>query len=107
MRRGFSSATARLEAGIGRVVDARKNDVARRSERLRTVRIVPEKRAALERLIGRLDVQSPEGPLERGYAIVTFNGEPLRDAKNVEPGAEIAARLWHGSIVARVEKTDA
>jgi len=106
MRRGFSSATARLEAGIGRVVDARKNEIARRSERLRTVRIVPEKKSLLERLSARLEALSPEGPLERGYAIVTFNGEPLRDAAVVQPGAEIAARLWHGSIVARVEKTD-
>jgi len=107
MRRGFSSATAKLDGGIGRVIDARKNEIARRAERLRTVRIVPEKKTLLERLIARLEVQSPEGPLERGYAIVTFNGEPLRDTKDVEPGAEIAARLWHGSIVARVEKIDA
>ncbi|HEY8320909.1 MAG TPA: exodeoxyribonuclease VII large subunit [Candidatus Baltobacteraceae bacterium] len=107
MRRGFSSATARLDAGIGRVVDARTNEIARRAERLRTVRIVPEKKTLLERLGARLEVLSPEGPLERGYAIVTFKGEPLRDAANVGPGAEIAARLWRGSITARVEKTDA
>jgi len=106
MRRGFSSATARLEYGIGRVVDARKNEIARRSERLRTVRIVPEKQAALERLVGRLEVQSPEGPLERGYAIVTFNGEPLRDAALVEPGDAVEARLWRGKVAARIERSE-
>ena len=96
----------RSSGPVSPVIDASKNGIARRTERLRTIRIVPEKKTALERLGARLEALSPEGPLERGYAIVTFNGEPLRDAKNVQPGAEIAARLWHGSITARVEKTD-
>ena len=103
MRRGFSSATARLDAGIGRVVEARKTEIARRTERMRNLRIVPEKTRSLDRLNGRLETLSPEGPLERGYAIVTFNGEPLRDATNVRPGAEIGARLWRGSLTARVD----
>ncbi len=105
MRRGFSSATAKLDAGIGRVVEARKNEIARRIERIRTVRIVPEKKVLLERLGSELDRLSPEGPLERGYAIVTYHGEPLRDAKIVQVGTEIGARLWRGSLTARVETT--
>jgi exonuclease VII large subunit len=106
MRRGFSSATAKLDAGVGRIVEARKNEIARRIERLRNARIVPEKKTALERLSARLEALSPEGPLERGYAIVTFNGEPLREASAVHPGDAIEARLWHGKIAARIESAE-
>jgi exodeoxyribonuclease VII large subunit len=106
MRRGFSSATAKLDAGVGRIVEARKNEIARRIERLRNARIVPEKKTALERLNARLEALSPEGPLERGYAIVTFNGEPLREAATVRAGDAIEARLWRGKIAARIENAE-
>jgi exodeoxyribonuclease VII large subunit len=52
----------------------------------------------------RLLSSNPEGPLERGYAIVTHAGRALRDARSVRAGDEIVARLHRGSLGARVER---
>jgi exodeoxyribonuclease VII large subunit len=52
----------------------------------------------------RLLSSNPEGPLERGYAIVTYGGRALRDARDVRAGDEIVARLHRGSLGARVER---
>jgi exodeoxyribonuclease VII large subunit len=52
---------------------------------------------------GRLFALNPEGPLERGYAIVTRAGRALRDASEVSSGDAIEARLYRGIISARVE----
>jgi exodeoxyribonuclease VII large subunit len=52
----------------------------------------------------RLLSSNPEGPLERGYAIVTHAGRALRDARGVRAGDEIVARLHRGSLTARVER---
>src|SRR5581483_6704608 len=59
---------------------------------------------ALELARSRLLAADPEKPLERGYAIVTFGGRALRDARDVSRGDEIAAQLHHGSLHARVER---
>ncbi|HZV77226.1 MAG TPA: exodeoxyribonuclease VII large subunit [Candidatus Babeliales bacterium] len=52
----------------------------------------------------RLTSLDPEGPLERGYAIVTQNGRALRDARDASIGSEVQARLYRGSLAARVER---
>ncbi len=52
----------------------------------------------------RLLSLNPEGPLERGYAIVTRRGTALRDARDVSVGEAIEARLFHGSVAATVER---
>jgi exodeoxyribonuclease VII large subunit len=52
----------------------------------------------------RLMSSDPQKPLERGYAIVLLKGRALRDAREAAPGDAIEARLFHGSLSARVEK---
>ena len=51
---------------------------------------------------------SPLATLDRGYAIVTrvADGMVLRSSAEVEPGAEIEARLSQGRVRARVEDKD-
>lgn len=58
----------------------------------------------LEKKEAALDRYDPLAPLERGYAIVTLGGRALRDARDAARGDEIAARLHHGSLFARVER---
>lgn len=58
----------------------------------------------VERAESALDRYDPLAPLERGYAIVTLGGRALRNARDVVLGDEIAARLHHGSLHARVER---
>jgi exodeoxyribonuclease VII large subunit len=58
---------------------------------------------ALELASSRLGSSDPLKPLERGYAIVMREGRALRDARAASPGDEIEARLFVGSLTARVE----
>lgn len=60
----------------------------------------------LERCGSKLDRFDPLAPLERGYAIVTLGGRALRDARDASHGDEIAARLHHGTLHARVERVN-
>lgn len=67
-------------------------------------RFLSQRCNALALVASRLTSADPEKPLERGYAIVTRAGRALYDARDVAPGEEIAARLHHGSLHARVER---
>jgi exodeoxyribonuclease VII large subunit len=64
-------------------------------------------RRARERLlplVRTLHAVSPLATLDRGYAIVSFEGgEILRNAADAKPGSIIEARLARGSIRAKVE----
>ena len=67
-------------------------------------RVMTRKGNALALARGRLLSVNPEGPLERGYAIVTHAGRALRDARDVRAGDEIEAQLFHGRLAASVER---
>jgi len=67
-------------------------------------RVVTKKTNALALARSRLASVNPEGPLERGYAIVTHAGRALRDAREVRVGDEIEALLFHGRLAAGVER---
>jgi exodeoxyribonuclease VII large subunit len=67
-------------------------------------RIVATRATALALAQSRLLAVNPEGPLERGYAIVTRAGKALRDARDVSTGETIEARLFHGRLAASVER---
>jgi len=54
-------------------------------------------------LLRTLNAVSPLATLERGYAIVSVEGEILRNAADVKPGTVIEARLAQGRVRARVE----
>jgi exodeoxyribonuclease VII large subunit len=62
-------------------------------------------RAAL--LEARLSGKDPEAILQQGYAIVRLGDRVLREALQVRSGETIEARLWRGTIRARVEETRA
>lgn len=66
-------------------------------------------RGRLEHRAGALEALSPLATLARGYAVVRqSDGHVLTDSREVQPGAEIDARLAHGSLRCRVlERTDA
>lgn len=67
-------------------------------------RIVSARANALALSWSRLLSLNPEGPLERGYAIVTLAGRALRDAREASTGDTIEARLFHGRLAASVER---
>ncbi len=69
-------------------------------------RVLLTRRARLEQLSARLRELSPVAILERGYSLVfDASGRLVKNAAQVSPGAEITARLAHGSLAARVEST--
>ena len=63
------------------------------------------RRTKLELIGAQLDGRNPTRILQRGYAIVSLDGVPLRDAATVVRGALITARLARGTLDARVEST--
>jgi len=62
------------------------------------------------RLLGQrmreMDMLSPYRVLERGYAIVTLNGRPVRAASQLAAGDRIAVRFADGEISAQIEDRD-
>ena len=65
------------------------------------------RRSRLDQLEHQLKALSPVAILERGYALVFDSaGKLVKNAAQVDPGDEISARLAHGALTARVEKTD-
>lgn len=48
--------------------------------------------------VGKLEAFSPLRVLERGYAIATHQGKPLRNASAVKPGDNISVRLARGQV---------
>lgn len=79
-----------------------------RVERLGRVseRYFAQRANALELASSRLSSSDPLKPLERGYAIVTKKGRALRDARDASAGDEIEAKLFVGSLTAKVEKVN-
>jgi exodeoxyribonuclease VII large subunit len=74
-----------------------------RSAALDSLRRSRERLAPLERT---LNAVSPLATLQRGYAIVVAaDGRILRDAADAAHGSIIEARLAHGSVRAKVEKS--
>jgi exodeoxyribonuclease VII large subunit len=67
-------------------------------------RYLAQRENALALASSRLLSSDPQKPLERGYAIVTLNGRALRDARDTIRGDSIEAKLFHGSLQARVER---
>jgi exodeoxyribonuclease VII large subunit len=63
--------------------------------------------STLDRRTASLEALSPVAILNRGYALV-FNakGDLVKDASQLAPGDELAARLAHGRVQARVTKTE-
>jgi exodeoxyribonuclease VII large subunit len=60
----------------------------------------------LEILARALDAVGPQATLARGYAIISQNGQILRDARNTQPGAKLSAKLAHGSLTLSVDEID-
>jgi len=90
-----------------------RHRVAERGARLTTTllrldaardRTVSKRTNALALARSRLLSSNPEGPLERGYAIVTHGGRTLRNAAEVSVGNAIEARLFRGRLAATVER---
>jgi exodeoxyribonuclease VII large subunit len=76
-------------------------------ERLRRAPLltVERKRARLDGAHGRLRALSPQGTLERGYAIVRREGRIVRGSAEVEAGTRVDVELGAGGFDATVEDT--
>ena len=111
--RRLADRAVRLGAASLRLESAARQRTERAGRLVRDAsrRLEPAVRAAHERiarrveLVGvRLDGNSPETLLQRGYAIVTYRGTIVRDPLAVPPGALIEARVARGTLSARVER---
>jgi exodeoxyribonuclease VII large subunit len=64
------------------------------------------RRSRLEQIEHQLKALSPIAILERGYALIfDSSGKLVKNSAQVEAGDQISARLAHGSLTAKVEKS--
>jgi len=96
-----------LDSGLGRLLERRREALATHQERLRRapLLLVERRRSRLATQAGRLRALSPQGTLERGYAIVRSGGHVARAAASLAAGDLVDVRLADGSFGARVEET--
>lgn len=104
-RTRVARSSGRLDAAIGRVHSRKARAWGEAGAAFERAIVAFSSGAArrLERARAQLERVDPLSPLERGYAIVTAGGRALKDAAGVAPGEEIEARLYRGTIGARVE----
>jgi exodeoxyribonuclease VII large subunit len=104
LQRLTQSGTA-LSAWPKHALERRTRETETRGERLAALSrlVFAQRESALTLTQTQLQAADPQGPLQRGYAIVTHAGRALRDARDVAVGASIEARLARGSLGARVE----
>lgn len=68
--------------------------------------LLERRQLQLQSLGRELHSVSPLATLERGYAIVqSADGSAITDSSQVQSGDQIQARLHHGTLLCRVEKT--
>jgi exodeoxyribonuclease VII large subunit len=92
LRLVLSGIRKELDAGTSALVAAMRN-------------LLLQKKVRIERMEMALGTLSPVAILERGYALVfDASGNLLKDARGVEIGQEISARLTRGEIQATVTR---
>jgi exodeoxyribonuclease VII large subunit len=107
-RERLSLAVYRLAAGIDAAVARRRRRLAETFARLEPAAKAGQvrRRTRLDLAQAKLDGRDPTRILQRGYAIVSVNGIPVRDAEAVPLGSRVTAQLARGRLIARVEATN-
>lgn len=118
LRSRAAAARARLEALAGRRAFRRPFErLQEHSRRLDEMELRMHRAARgrlrlagrqVEAIAGRLESLSPLGVLARGYSLTqrVRDGRVVRDASELEPGAQIRTRLARGEVVSRVEQVE-
>ncbi|MGH7716569.1 MAG: exodeoxyribonuclease VII large subunit [Vulcanimicrobiaceae bacterium] len=65
-----------------------------------------EKAERFKVVAAQLGGKDPEAILQRGYAIVRYEGKTVRDALAIPVGATVSAKVARGTLVARVERKE-
>jgi exodeoxyribonuclease VII large subunit len=88
----------------------RKQQVDELEKRLQATAetIIGFRRQRLGELARATEALSPLGVLQRGYSLtMDANGKPIRSSEELSEGQPITTRLANGTVVSRVESTDA
>jgi exodeoxyribonuclease VII large subunit len=87
---------------------AEKIRVVRHEETLRhgSTIFLQKIRQDLARECALLDAYSPLKVLERGYSLVEYEGQPVRDVNEVSIGDDIRIRFARGTAEARITKKE-
>jgi len=98
----------RLERAVLESIDRTRMTLELIDERLavRVRRRLEAARTKFVRATSMLDGLSPLRVLDRGYALVTYEGRALTDSKRVEVGKTVAIRLAEGRLEAKVTQIE-
>ncbi len=102
-------ALAREQLGSPQVqIDKSRADLVRLNGliRLKTQNALTSRREQLLRLMSVIDSLSPLRVLERGYAVVTFDGRVVNRADGLSVRQSLSVRLGHGSLKVKIEEID-
>lgn len=104
----LAAASSELGSLAKHLLAPRRDRLAATAERFARVRgrALNDLRSRLALSSNTLNAADPRAPLARGYAIVTANGRALRDVAKVSTGELVHAQLQHGTLAARVERTN-
>ena len=104
-RRRFDAVSSRLTFVANRMVERRREPIARAGEVLSrlSATLVRDLSHHLRLLDTRLGSLDPNEPLRRGYARVRIGGRALRDPADAPAGALIDVTVERGELRARVE----
>ena len=105
--RSLDHARGALQRGTRRTLERASERLGHTRQRLRRSPslLLERKRSTLEHAAGRLRALSPQGTLERGYAIVRSGDRVVRAASALSRGDPVDVRLAEGGFGARVEDT--
>jgi exodeoxyribonuclease VII large subunit len=104
---GLQRLRAQLDACVRRSLLRNRERLDRDRDRLRAapLRLLEQRRVALDHAAARLQALSPRATLARGYAVVRSGGSALREAATVAPGSPLEIELAAGSLAATVTET--
>ncbi|MDE6285311.1 MAG: hypothetical protein K2M17_06150, partial [Bacilli bacterium] len=66
--------------------------------------LVLDKKSTFELLLKTLSLVNPLGILEKGYSLVSFNGNLLKNSKDVKVDDEIKIKLYEGELTAMIRE---
>lgn len=86
-------------------VSERRSVVSRRWRKLDPIHLLRDKRTRIESLRRQMELLSPQGVLDRGYALAfDLSGGLVRSVESLQPSDQLSVQLRDGQATTRIER---